>query len=237
MSTFRASPIDARRGGGLVQRGTSAYDGGVGTRWVRSSPVYLEEWLPRFVPYQLDLVRELGLQSTDRVWLPQAGPDIVPFARVVSHVRATEPNAALRLTCQRRLEQAGLQAQVVDAPATDTTGAPFDVVACAFGLRTIADRHAALVKWREAIAPKGKVALMTWGPAEPDDPQEWITQAAREVDPTLDFGRERIDTDRGALGFMMEAAGLTLVRHTIVRHNITFQSADAFVRAMRDASK
>lgn len=214
----------------------------MGARWDRSSPVYLEEWLPRFVPYQLDLVAELAVREGDRVLLPRAGPDVSAFARAVGdkgRVRATEPDPLLRRTCERRLDDAGLRrvVTVVEAPEHDTADAPFDVVACAFGLRHVSDRRAALAKWASALEPQGKLALMIWGPVSADDPEEWVARSAREVDPALDFGGDRLDTERGALSFLLESAGLALVRHTVVRHVVTFRSADAFVTALREASE
>ena len=75
----------------------------------------------------------------------------------------------------------------------DALGSDLDAVVCAFGLRHKADRRAALAKWRDALGPKGKLGLMMWGPAQPDDPQDWLATAAREIDPALDFARVRID--------------------------------------------
>jgi len=116
-------------------------------------------------------------------------------------------------------------------------GSDLDAVVCAFGLRHKADRRAALAKWRDALGPKGKLGLMMWGPAQPDDPQDWLATAAREIDPALDFARVRIDTERNALAFLMESAGVALVRHTVVQHNVTFRSALLFVTALVDASE
>ncbi len=214
----------------------------VGTRWDRSSTVFIEEWLPRLSPYQLDLSRELGLRDGERILVPAAGPDVLAFARAVAPkgtVRATETRSGSRSACTKRLQEAGFSelATVVDAPPTDTVGAPFDVILCAFGLREVVDHRAALVAWRDALTPKGKVGLLIGGPADPDDPRQWFARAAREVDPSLDFTTERLDTERGALSFLMESAGLALVRHTVVSHTITFHSTEEFVRALCAASE
>jgi hypothetical protein len=44
-----------------------------------------------------------------------------------------------------------------------------------------------------------------------------------------------IDASRDAMAAMLETGGLALVRHTVVRHTLSFKTADAFVRAMREA--
>lgn len=191
------------------------------------------------MPYHLDLVSELGLRSGDRVALPEAGPDVLPFARAVGpdgHLYVHERHHALRDACEASLKRAGLESRATFSDGGEL-GSEFDAVVCAFGLRYVPDGRAALAKWAEGLAPKGKLGLMMWGPSEPDDPQDWLSKAAREIDPSLDFGRDRIDTERGALSFLMESAGLALVRHTVVRHNVTFRTAHEFVRAMRDASE
>jgi hypothetical protein len=37
------------------------------------------------------------------------------------------------------------------------------------------------------------------------------------------------------MGAMFEAAGLALVRHTVIRHTMSFPTSERFVRAMREA--
>ena len=44
------------------------------TPWDRAAAGYLDEWVPRFVPYHLDLVRELALHPGARVLVASAGP-------------------------------------------------------------------------------------------------------------------------------------------------------------------
>jgi hypothetical protein len=55
----------------------------MGTPWDRAALGYLEEWVPRFVPYHLDLVREMALAPGQRVLVPSAGPgaEVLPVAR------------------------------------------------------------------------------------------------------------------------------------------------------------
>ncbi len=44
------------------------------TPFDRAAKRYIEEWVPRFVPYHLDLVRELALTSGQRVLVTRCGP-------------------------------------------------------------------------------------------------------------------------------------------------------------------
>lgn len=211
----------------------------MGSRWDRTTKAYLEEWQPRFVPYHLDLAREVGLHAGDRVALIDAGPDVLPFARAVApsgHLHMYEREPSQQRACEASLERADLHGLATFSDG-DALGSDLDAVVCAFGLRHKAARRAALAKWRDALGPKGKLGLMMWGPAQPDDPQDWLATAAREIDPALDFARVRIDTERNALAFLMESAGVALVRHTVVQHNVTFRSALLFVTALVDASE
>jgi hypothetical protein len=44
-----------------------------------------------------------------------------------------------------------------------------------------------------------------------------------------------VHAEREAMATMFEDAGLVMVRHTVVRHTLSFKSAEAFVRAMRES--
>ena len=73
---------------------------------------YLEEWVPRFVPYHVDLVRELVLGPGHRVLVTSAGvgAEVIAVARAVGDegvVRATDPSAALIAMCQAHVAKAG----------------------------------------------------------------------------------------------------------------------------------
>ncbi len=210
-----------------------------GWRWDRTTKAYVEEWQPRFVPHHLDLARELGLGPGDRVAVIDAGPDVLPFARAVAphgRLHVQERDRALRVACEGTLARAGLHAQATFAD-DDSLGTDFDAVVCAFGRRQVAEGRVALAKWRDALKPNGKLGVMVWGPAHPDDPLDWLAEAANQIDPALDFRRVRVDTDRAALAGLMESAGLALVRHTVVQHNVTFRSALDLVKALVDASE
>ena len=55
------------------------------TPWDRAAAKYIEEWVPRFVPYHVDLVRELALAQGQRVLVVSSGPgsEVLAVARAV----------------------------------------------------------------------------------------------------------------------------------------------------------
>ena len=210
------------------------------TAWDRAAGIYAEEWEPRFVPYHLDLVHDLALREGQRVLVVTAGPgaEVLAVARAVGEkgfVRATDSSAAMMELCAAQVHKAGLSWVACSvADATDTGGAPWDAVVCAFGLWQIQDLAAALGAWRGALSPRGKVGIVTWGPSETDDPFEALGRVLAQVEPTLAKRSARADAERGAMEAMFEDAGLAMVRHTVVRHVLAFSSAERFVRAMRE---
>src|SRR4051812_28616351 len=88
-------PVTLAGAGGL---GSGYAPRGMGTPWDRAAARYLEEWVPRFVPYHLDLVQELALAQGQRVLVASAGPgaEVLAVARAVGDrgaVRATDASA------------------------------------------------------------------------------------------------------------------------------------------------
>ncbi len=107
----------------------------MGTPWDRAAAGYLEEWVPRFVPYHLDLVRELTVHEGDRVLVTSAGPgtEVLGAARAVGprgFVRATDRSPEMVRICAQELERARLEASVENAvaDASDARGGPWDAV-------------------------------------------------------------------------------------------------------------
>lgn len=223
------------------------------TPWDRAAPGYLEQWVPRFIPYHLDLIRELVLEVGQRVLVVSAGPGAEALAAVRAvdlegHVRATDKSEEMVRLCRERMELAGfgdtprVRCEVADA--SDATGGPWDAVVCAFGLWQIdgtapsgaeSPRDVALRKWRESLSPSGKVGVITWGPSEPEDPFERLFETLREVEPKHAPSNARIDAERDAMHELFARAGLVIVRHTVVRHPVTFPTNEAFVDAVREA--
>jgi ubiquinone/menaquinone biosynthesis C-methylase UbiE len=223
------------------------------TPWDRAAEGYLAEWVPRFVPYHLDLVRELALQGGQRVLVTCAGPgaEVLAVARAVGagegagegvgdasgFVLATDPSEEMVRLCREQVARAHLPTRIEHAQtgAVDAHGGPWDAIVCAFGLWQIRDRAEALRSWAKALAPRGKVGIVTWGPGEADEPFELLRASLGEVAPEADLPAARVRADREAVAAMFEGVGLAMVRHTVVRHTMSFASAEAFVRAMREA--
>jgi ubiquinone/menaquinone biosynthesis C-methylase UbiE len=210
------------------------------TPWDRAAEKYLEEWVPRFVPYHLDLVRELALADGQRVLVVSAGPgaEVLAVARAVGDkgsVRATDASADMIRICDAQVKKAGFTAVTCQEAAPSEVGdGGWHAVVCAFGLWAIDDRSAALKAWTRALAPSGKVGVLTFGPPDDADPFELLSVALRELEPSATARPSRIESKRDEMASMFDAAGLSLVRHTVLRHTVSFPSAEAFIAAISE---
>jgi len=208
----------------------------------RAAAGYLEEWVPRFLPYHTDLVRELALAAGQRVLVTCCGPgtEVFGVARAVGEggrVRATDTRRAMVDLCARRAAEAGMtQVDCAVAEASDTSGGPWDAVVCAFGLWQFDGRSQVIAAWGEALREHGKVGVMTFGPPEPDEPFERFAGIVRELEPSVPYRAPRVNAERAAMQLLFADAGLAMVRLTVVRHTMSFGSAEAFVAALRHAS-
>lgn len=214
----------------------------MGTPWDRAARGYLEEWVPRFVPYHLDVVNEMALRAGGRVLVPSAGPgaEVLAVARAIGDagvVRATDKSEEMVSICREQVERAGLATTIecAVADASDARGGPWDAVICAFGLWQLPSRVEAIRAWAAELAPQGKAGIITWGPTDPSEPFQLLSACLREVEPAFSAPDPHVQAERDAMGAMFEEAGLTMVRHTMVRHTLTFRSAEAFVAAMRES--
>jgi len=211
------------------------------TPWDRAAKGYVDEWVPRFVPYHLDLVKEAKVLPGHRVLVPCAGSgaEVLAAARAVGehgHVRATDPNPEMVKLCAEQVDAARFVNVKCDAAhASDTTGGPWDAILCAFGLWQVTDRPHVLQAWRQALAPSGKIAVMTWGPLEEDDPFDRMNRCLQHLEPDYAAPAPRILSERDSMAQMFEEAGLGMVRHTVVRHTLSFRTAEAFVQALKEA--
>lgn len=212
----------------------------MGTPWDRAGARYIEEWVPRFVPYHLDLVQELVLAPGQKALVVSAGfgAEVLAIARAVGdkgHVRATETSAEMVGIATAQVKKAGFGNVVVErAEPTETSGAKWNAVVCAFGLWKIKDRVGALKSWASSLAPAGKVGVLTFGPSTENDPFSMLTASLRELEPSAVATPAGIPADRDAMAAMFEEAGLSLVRHTVLQHTVTFTTAEAFVEAIRE---
>ena len=215
------------------------------TPWDRAAAGYLAEWVPRFVPYHLDLVRELTLGDRQRVLVTSAGPgqEVLAVARALGDdgfVRATDQSGEMVRICSEQVHKARFLTRIECgvADAADAGGGPWDAVLCAFGLWQIGDRAGrehALRSWRDSLAPLGKVGILTWGPPDGQQPFERLAEVLFELEPSLHVPSSHIDAERDTMGKMFQAGGLQMVRHTVVRHTLNFPSNEAFIRAMSEA--
>lgn len=212
------------------------------TPWDRASEGYVAEWLPRFTPYHVDLVEELLVEGTAaRVLVPccGTGAEVIGVARELAPggvVRATDADPVMAAFAESRVRAAGFDGVSVErAAAEDASGGPWDVVLCAFGLWQLDHRTDVLHAWKSALAPHGKVGVLTWGPPDDEDPIELMTKCVREREPTIEIVAPHILSALDSMAAMFDAAGLSLVRHTVLRHTISFASAEGFVAALREA--
>jgi len=211
------------------------------TPWDRAAAGYLDEWVPRFVPYHLDLVRELTLQPGARVLVVSAGPgsEVLAVARAVGErgfVRATDKSDEMVRICKEQVKIAGfanVEAQVADA--AQTAGGPWDAIVCAFGLWQIEDRGSLLRAWASALTPSGKVGILTWGPPDGDGPFEVLASSLEEIEPSQHVPSAHVLAERDAMAHLFDQGGLAMVRHTVTRHTLVFRNAEHFVRSMKEA--
>ena len=210
------------------------------TPFDRAAKRYIEEWVPRFVPYHLDLVRELALAAGQRVLVARCGPgaEVLAVARAVGDngkVRATDPSAELIQICDEQVKKAGFPAVTCErAEPGDVGEGGWDAIVCAFGLWTVNDRPALLKNWAAALAPHGKVGVLTFGPPDEADPFEILARALRELEPGAVTKPPRIEADRASFVKTFEDGGLALVRHTTLRHTVSFATAEDFTAAIRE---
>lgn len=210
------------------------------TPFDRAAKRYIEEWVPRFVPYHLDLVRELALAQGQRVLVAACGPgaEVLAVARAVGDrgkVRATDPNAEMVRICDEQMKAAGFPSvSCVQAEADDVGEGGWNAVICAFGLWRLEDRPGVLRQWASSLAPHGKIGMLTFGPPDDNDPFEVLSRALAEVEPTAIAKPPRIDATREAIAKTFEEGGLAVVRHTVLRHTVSFATAEEFTAAIRE---
>jgi SAM-dependent methyltransferase len=119
------------------------------------------------------------------------------------------------------------------ADAADTLGHRWDLIVNAFNLWQLEDRLGTLRAWRDGLAEGGRVALLDWGPPDPDGPFELVGAALRDLEPELgELTRRRELAAREAMAAMLAQAGLLLVRHAVVRNVMEFGSAEGFFNAL-----
>lgn len=61
-----------------------------------------------------------------------------------------------------------------------------------------------------------------------------LARALQELEPDATTKPPRIDSTRDSISRTFEDGGLALVRHTMLRHTVSFPTAEAFVAAIRE---
>ena len=210
------------------------------TPFDRAARRYIEEWVPRFVPYHTDLVRELALVQGQRVMVARCGPgaEVLAVARAVGDrgkVRATDPSAEMVGVCDEQVKKAGFPAVTCECAEADDVGeGGWNAIVCAFGLWTLTDRTAVQQRWAASLAPNGKVGNLTFGPPDESDPFEILARSLRELEPDAATKPPRIEASRESLLRTFEDGGLALVRHTVLHHTVSFPTAEDFTNAIRE---
>ncbi len=200
--------------------------------------------MPRFLPYHLDLVEELALQEGSRVLVVAAGPgaEAIAVARRVGesgHVRGTDPSVEMIKLATEEAKKAGLAnvLHMAQASASDASGGPWDAIVCAFGLWQLDDEERArtLAAWTPALAPNGKIGIITWGPSVPNGPFEKLAASLKELEPEFRSTSRQKLAEKPAMVAMLASAGLSVVRFKVVRHTHQFKTAEEFVLSVREA--
>ncbi|HEY1954765.1 MAG TPA: hypothetical protein VGH28_04120 [Polyangiaceae bacterium] len=198
--------------------------------WDRASPGYLAQWQPQLAPYDVDLAFELGLREGDCV-LSTPGSEVVALARAVGdrgRVHAVAATEDVLVLCKERVRASALADRVETLAAPR---GPYDAAVSAFDFDVAAGR-AHLAALREAIGPRGKIGVMLWGPPAEDDPERVFARAIDAVAPEIAASAVWPDVARATLASLFEAAGLALIRHTVVSHAMIFQHAERFATAL-----
>lgn len=208
--------------------------------WDGAASPYFDLWVPRLIPYHEDLVRRAVVRPGERVLVTSSGPgaELLPISRalgglgvlaatdssvqMIEHARSEAAKAEIRMQVEFRV-----------ADAADTLGRSWDLIVSSFGLWQLDDRVSVLRAWRDGLDEGGRVAVLEWGPPEPDGPFELVSQALDAVAPELSPAHHTLGlASRESMGEMLAAAGLQMVRHAVVRNLMSFGSAEGFLQAL-----
>ncbi|MBI5535347.1 MAG: methyltransferase domain-containing protein [Deltaproteobacteria bacterium] len=208
--------------------------------WDKVVPHYLDFWVPRLIPYHEDLVRKSVPRPGERVLVTAAGPgaELLPISRAMEgrgELVATDTSEAMIEHAKQLIGPAEIKMPIElrVADASDTLGRRWDLIMNAFGMWQLEDRIGTLSAWRDALADGGRVALLVWGPPDPDGPFELVGSSLQDLEPALgEHTRRRELAARESMATMLEQAGLQLVRHAVVRNVMEFGAAEGFFKAL-----
>jgi ubiquinone/menaquinone biosynthesis C-methylase UbiE len=209
--------------------------------WDRAVQSYADFWVPRLIPYYDDLVQKSVPKPDERVLVTSVGPGAELRAVALAMEQkgalfATDPSPAMITAARRGLTDAevGMPVSFEVTDAFDTLGRQWDLILSAFSLWQIPERRATLQKWGRAVQPRGRIGILVWGPPDPDGPFEMVSAALQQVEPAIgELVKAWELAARQPMRDMLADAGLKLIRHATVRHDMEFASAEGFFAAMR----
>lgn len=209
--------------------------------WDHAVQPYADFWVPRLIPYYDDLVQKAVPRPDERVLVTSVGPGAELRAVALAmeqrgQLAATDASPAMIQAARKALEAAEVHmpVQLEVAEAFDTLGRPWDLILSAFSLWQLPDRRSTLQRWARAVQPDGRIGILVWGPPDPDGPFEKVSAALQQVEPALgELVKAWELAARQPMRDLLEDAGLKLIRHATVRHDMEFASAEGFFAAMR----
>ena len=206
----------------------------------REAQCYADLWVPRLLPYYEDFVCKSAPKAGERVLIASVGPGAA--LRAVTNamdgrgeLAATDSSPAMIEMSRDELSdtnaQMPIRLEVTDAH--DTLNRQWDLILHSFRLWDLPDQLGTLRCWRRAVEPAGRVALLVWGPSDPESPFEKLSIALRQTEPTVaPLDNAWHIAARQPMRNLLGQAGLKLVRHATVRHPMEFASAEGFFAAM-----
>ncbi len=211
-----------------------------GNCWDRAASPYFDLWVPRLIPYHEDLIRRAVPRPGERVLVTAAGPgaELLPISRALDGngmLAATDSSPTMIEHARSEAQKAGI-AMPIDfrvADAADTLGGTWDLIVSAFGLWQLEDRDEVLRSWSEALGEDGRIAVLEWGPPEPDGPFQLAELALVQTAPELGGARRGWAlASRESMGELLASSGLRMVRHAVIRNTMSFGSAEGFLQAL-----
>ncbi|HUR32847.1 MAG TPA: methyltransferase domain-containing protein [Vicinamibacterales bacterium] len=198
-------------------------------------PEMYERWLvpPLFRPWVDDTFEAIGLAPADRVLDVACGTGIVArvarerlgAAAVVVGVDVNPGMLAVARTTAPAIDWREGDVRTLPLAATEQ----FDVVVCQQGLQFMADKPAAVAAMRGALAPRGRMALLTWRPLE-DVPLFKALHGVceRHLGPVVD--RRHSFGHAEPLAALLREAGMREPRVRTLRRAIRVEDAAIFIR-------
>jgi SAM-dependent methyltransferase len=198
----------------------------------RAAATYDIAAFPFFTLFGEAFVEFAQLGADDRVLDAGCGTGAVlaPAARVAASVTGIELSEAMA----RRAREAAPRADVVvgDAAALPFEDGSFDVVLAGFVIFFMDDPTAVLREWRRVLAPGGRLAISTWGDADPrwqferDIRKDFIPQLPPELLPELGQGLELLGRFDEPAKVEDELRGAGFAPDDVREHTIEFHFAD-----------